>query len=310
MISTDQVQELLHSRYPTVSIREIRPLAAGNDWETFKVEWTGLWATVVVRARVAVPGRPAPSVNRNTLFADVCPGGGTRALYRDYEGPIWWELYRYLDGNTAAAAGGWGYLPSLVAHLRRIHRADPPVCPTPYAGVEWTSAVSREFARAVGYLLEHGPYECIAPVTAAQHVLTHVYPPSSLEPNPCSILHGDLSPRNIIVGADSMDDGDSYGVVGLIDWDASRLGDYMWDLAQWATFYEDETARHREVMGLYHYEDAGREMGPVAWHRFHLYFALITVLKLEILARRGLPDLSRGIRRVRDAVTRLVEERV
>lgn len=84
---------------------------------------------------------------------------------------------------------------------------------------------------------------------------------------PC-LLHGDLSPDNII--------GDS-----VIDWDSAVFGDPIFELASACCFYPEE--QHKQIIDQYYGED---ERPKDFWFNFWAYYLRIAVSRVIIKMRR------------------------
>lgn len=111
-----------------------------------------------------------------------------------------------------------------------------------------------------------------------------------------SVLHGDLSGRNIF------SDGES--VTAVIDWEDCLAGDPVFDLAFWATFHQEE--RYPALLEGY---GAVRPLPADFEARFWLYFLRVALSKTVQRHRFGYPDRLPGLppasHRIQKAVARL-----
>ncbi len=127
---------------------------------------------------------------------------------------------------------------------------------------------------------------------------------------PLCPIHGDLSFSNIVLRME-----DSTQVSGLIDWDTLRMGDYLWDLANYCTFAHDSLVPEHllevyhlrpwatdEVSYLWSREDVSRSL---VYLRFWYYYVLISAEKLVDLHKMGYQDLTKGINRLMHGVNQL-----
>jgi aminoglycoside phosphotransferase (APT) family kinase protein len=185
-------------------------------------------------------------------------------------------------------------LPSLMGRLRALHWADCPDQP-PFAGTWWLDEVNQSFVKAIVYL--HSRHVLpLGEAISIRDLVQSTLP--TLEPNPTSLLHGDLSPRNVILRLN-----DPTCVAGLIDWDECRFGDYMWDVANVASFYDETPGIAEMVLREYH---GGEEHTGLA-RRFWCLYLVQSVIKLEGLHRiESHLDFTRGVARIRMATQKLI----
>lgn len=106
-----------------------------------------------------------------------------------------------------------------------------------------------------------------------------------------SLLHGDLSDRNLFVSNGE--------VTAIIDWEDALIGDPVFDLAYWATFHPEEL--HSSLLDSYF---TWTEKPQDFHQRFWVYYLRIALSKLVQHHRRGTPDLQPSIARIKLALTK------
>lgn len=281
-------------------------IGRGRRWDVYRIE------AAIPLQRPSNGYYDGPMITKWTVRIrsddGVKDGDPTPSTGQLYYGPVddyRLSVHRYVHGESiedrytnhpellAKEGVPFGYLPSLVARLRETHKVGDPN--RPFAARLWFSALWEQCYLDQQYFTLHGIGLGVN-IWRTGSTFPHLEP--MLEPNPTSLLHGDLSNRNIILGPDSLE-------VSLIDWDASMYGDYMYDLANWGTFNDGHPEQYEPMMRLYHGLGEGEVVSPALWRRFWIYHVLISVSKLAHLHRLGYKDLSRAIERVRTGVSHL-----
>lgn len=311
MIDTDTVKGLLERHHPSCTVSSVERAGSGRRWEVFKVEWKAqiTWATqdyrtVAVRVRRVVPGelvssepRVYPSFTRSSIFPEPL------SMIRwpeDYH----LEVYQWMEGVSVKGSTGAGFkhLADLARDLFRLHSEPLSILPSTlprFTGDWWRARVQDGLDESITYLSDHGLYSPVACSGTGRTLVTAL---EALSPVRISLLHGDLSPTNVLVQRD-----DPSQVGAIVDWDTAHYGDYLWDLASWACFHlpahPDEVTR---MLRLYHGLDGTDEqLHPATLHRFWVYAAVIAINRTASLRKLGYKDLTRAQSRITMALTHL-----
>lgn len=102
-----------------------------------------------------------------------------------------------------------------------------------------------------------------------------------------TILHGDPSGDNVIFNGSGC---------YIIDIEHSITGDYIYDLAFLGTFYE---SFEHHIATIYDKFDKN------FWFKFWTYYLRISIMKIVILHKRGIKDLTRAKNRIYRAILEL-----
>lgn len=306
-LSISEATLLIAQLYPEWMDIKVELLGVGRRWQVFRVIYDQSFGHIgveemdsVVRVRVhdGVAAKQLPWIDGVVHpHTETTTDGRYTCEARPFERGQTIEAYhRKCDPSQRFV-----WLPSLLATMRRLH-GDPchsstsQLAPRPsaFVGAEWVSWVEDQLRDALSIVdLPQGHLE-----RNLSTVLGHLY---RLEPVRASFLHGDLSPRNVLLRHDTPSQ-----VAALIDWDDSRFGDYMWDVAGLATFYDEREHMADVILQLYHEVDAGSKAHMRVAHRFWLYYLAISCCKLALHYRSDpTMDLTRGMDRARLAATRL-----
>lgn len=289
----DQIRKVVTDHNHRLIVVKTSSLGEGRQWSVYRVDtvrqtsekdhedesWT-------VRLRVPKPG-------------DVTKGWPQSRILHDWDyrtdSLIWSTIYQYVNGVTAESAASMAYVPALASSLQLLHRKSPVMSLTAFTGTGWHNRLYTELHASIQTIHD----ALVMPIPAdGQYAMDKAL--RDLEPNPVSLLHGDLSPRNLLV-----DESDHAKISGIIDWDNWHYGDYMHDLANWATFNETQTGSIEEMLRTYHGVDKPAPIHPALLRRFWLYFALISVNKLAHLHKLGYTNLARAKARVAQGLTNL-----
>lgn len=302
-ITLAEITSLCAARFKDWLLTDIVPLGRGRRWTTFQAQtklrcgaehdWANPVRVVTIRARAA-EGEPRHASHQSTQASSMLEGS--------YDKDHWIELYPYVDGATPADQGAplGSYLSSLITTLRTTHRgAASKASHYPFTTRWWMREVESALLDATSYLHQHRvvPYEMSIEVMAyGSGALGMVSPVQT------SLLHGDLSPRNLLLRRD-----DPSQVAGLIDWDDARLGDYLWDLSWLLCFHDqDDPGLPERTLREYHGLGVDEAMPPALWLRFWTYYLVDAVTRLRTHHRRDPKlDFTRGTTRLRKALNEL-----
>jgi aminoglycoside phosphotransferase (APT) family kinase protein len=119
------------------------------------------------------------------------------------------EAGNVLELAPLAAEPVWETMARVAAAIHRVTPAQVPSLPVAHSS--W-----RHHVESIVEALAAAPFPEVREASA--WVATHLPPPRA-----SVLLHGDLSPRNIVVAAD--------GRLGVIDWERALVGDPAYDLA-------------------------------------------------------------------------------
>ena len=114
-------------------------------------------------------------------------------------------------------------------------------------------------------------------------LLDNVYP---------SILHGDLNDANIFC--------DQGKIFAIIDWEDCLLGDPIYDIASWGTFFRNSERIELLIRGYKSITEIPNDF----WQRYWLYFLRISLAKTVHRYRFGAinPDSNLGESRIHDSL--------
>lgn len=317
-ITLAEVTSLCAARFRDRTITDIVPLGRGRLWTTFQ-------AQSQYRAQTAEDGpvfigpppdggmTPVPitiRVRAGEVSSYDSTVGGRGFLCGSYEKGYRVQLWRYVDGVTPADQGAplGSYLSSLITTLRATHRGVWAYGSStqPFTTEWWSGPAAwhpNNYALACvcrAGLISRSEWR------AAHRSLKRTL--GQITPVQTALLHGDLSPRNLLLRRD-----DPTQVAGLIDWDDAHLGDYMWDLAGLLAFHDEDPevgALTERALKEYHGLGAREGVAPALWLRFWAYSTCHAALRLASHYRRDPSlDLTRGTTRLRhslEQLTRLV----
>lgn len=296
MISIKKAKQILANKVKKYRVTSIKSIGSGREWNVFLIICDLRYKNIspplyltgghefIVRIK-----RGPINIDQNQIMIGLSRMGMTeRISNNDYS----ICLCKYIEGETVEdrysgnplrhESTKFNYLPSFVITLRMIHQNHLTIC---FVGDSWISSLKDKLKSSFEYLRNHN----IEIDITYTHLLFHLY---NLEPNPSVLLHGDLSPRNIILKPDSIE------VSGLIDWDTAQYGDYMYDLSNWATFNDHAMDQFPNLLRLYHGLEPDKVIHPLLWKRFWVYFTLISIFKIVNLHKLGYENLDRAHKRI------------
>lgn len=123
---------------------------------------------------------------------------------------------------------------------------------------------------------------------------------------PLTLLHGDLSDRNVLIQTIQQTEHSCVHLVTLIDWEDAIIGDPVYDLANWATFHDAEEVDWSILFDAYYEGQLRWQYRPWDFDlRFWTYYLRISLSKLVQLHRYGHSDLTRARARIDRALAAL-----
>ncbi len=176
---------------------------------------------------------------------------------------------------------------SLAANLKRLHSipaqgAGYIVATNPLRGAfdTWPEYLMSHFYEQATYATGHG-------LLSNEDAILIGYHCGAVRWNgEARLLHGDLSDRNLFAAKGE--------ITAIIDWEDALAGPIEHDLAYWATFHpRDEWAA---LFDAYPYQPD---------RTFWAYYLRISLSKLVLNHKRGVPDLTRSLERIQMALGEL-----
>ncbi|MBF2051841.1 MAG: aminoglycoside phosphotransferase family protein [Candidatus Sericytochromatia bacterium] len=204
---------------------------------------------------------------------------------------------RFIPGRSPADTDDFSHaLNSLTQGLSCLHRA-PLLLRPPAAlkhlysdlqsGYSWHRELKYRFAKATARLEEASQYQGLQDILAMARVTELFENLARICPAERYWLHGDLKPDNLRIDKDHQ--------VALLDWNATRLGDWVFDYASLylksalpPRYFTETLPAHYQALGF-----SQRHYPQRLWF-YTLYQGLMTLIHYDLLQE---PSISVFIRR-------------